>query len=97
VRRAGRAADRCGVLRAALRPHAAFPTPCRRTFSFEDPYTGDFIAFIIDDGGTGANTLSGGTGAVVEATQNGLPLAGNGYLDCNTDGTGDTNLFGHGD
>lgn len=59
---------------------------------FPDP--GDpNVQYITEGGGTGANTLTGNGNAVTEATDQGLPVAGNGYLDCDGDGVRDPNSY----
>ena len=51
------------------------------------------LEFVDESGGTGANTLAGNATGVVEAAPFERPLAGNGYLDCDQNGTGDPNAY----
>jgi hypothetical protein len=59
---------------------------------FEDP-PGTINEFIFAGGGTGGNDFRGNSGIVVEEVRFGGTVNGDGYLDCDGDGTTDPNTF----
>ncbi|MDH3840279.1 MAG: right-handed parallel beta-helix repeat-containing protein [Chromatiales bacterium] len=59
---------------------------------FEDP-PGTINEFIFAGGGTGGNDFRGNSGIVVEEVRFGGTVNGDGYLDCDGDGTTDPNTY----
>jgi hypothetical protein len=59
---------------------------------FEDP-PGTINEFIFAGGGTGGNDFRGNSGIVVEEVRFGGAVNGDGYLDCDGDGTTDPNTY----